>query len=99
MKILRAHHGFTTNSSSAAEWVTNLPGVPLSEFNAQGNVADSNVLISVTNQPTEEPQPSAKVASDNLIMLGGFVCTILGIFAVERIIRKKISAKRQAEAE
>lgn len=101
MKILRHHKGFTTNSSSSSEWVT--PGMsattlPDDAFDAQGNLIDTNQTTAASTNAAQtnavtEVDPDHHEAlnqnfSNNLIMIGGFICAILGIFAVERLLRK-----------
>jgi len=123
MKILRRHRGFTTNSSSASEWIDpERPpaSIPLDQFDADGNrilptpTPESGsgdggpATISLegfefnpfaTPSPSPSPKPEAtaapvpveeelpSVASENTAMVLGFLGAILGIFALERMLR------------
>ena len=106
MKILRSHKGFTTNSSSASEWVD--PGMPppaippLEVFDANGNLIEGADATPQKDLPTTSTSASATQSTtppsplaDNAIMLVGFVLTILGLFALERFIRSMLKKKSE----
>ena len=102
MKILRSHHGFTTNSSSASEWIRT--GGPETKhlgekFDAQGNLVTNYVsgsgsihttVVQTAKAPASTTAPASSNANNNLVMIGGLVGAVLGVFAIERIVRKAL---------
>lgn len=94
MKILRKRRGFTTNSSSTADWVQPdwiKPVAPPSDYpysstNSTTNTAAAPVTNVVISAP--RPEPHSKILSGNLVTIGGIVCTITGIFIIERLVRR-----------
>ncbi len=131
MKILRRHHGFTTNSSSASEWIdpeSPPASIPLDQFDAHGvRLPQSDGEVDLLNEdsapatisldgwtPTPRPgeqsrrevqpeksssPPRKDVASENVSMLIAFVGSVLGLFALERIIRRSLRARKNKEEE
>lgn len=139
MKILRRHRGFTTNSSSASEWIDpDRPpaSIPLDQFDAMGNRIPSTTPPSDTPPEaqgdggpatislegfefnpfaTPSPQPEApsapeatatatppeetlpSVASENTAMVLGFLGAVLGVFALERLIRLWLRKRKEVE--
>lgn len=112
MKILRRHRGFTTNSSSASEWVlpTKPPEVQRMEQQQAGQAvqtsdpAPSDSSVTQTSPPQSgsvtpvstapEPEPPPSLVVDNLIVIGGLLLTILGVFAIERLVRRVLRKAR-----
>lgn len=97
MNILRRFKGFTTNSSSAAEWTP--PSDLLNKDaatdgktaeNAPANVANS----AMTEKRTESAPGTASRLSENVTIIAGFALAVVGVFVVERLIRRLLRNRR-----
>lgn len=108
MKILRRHHGFTTNSSAASEWADlaaeyqRMAGLAspastsaTSATATSTDAAGGPVAISITSQTLattaavgESPPSRESPLVDNLFVLLGLALAIVGVFAVERLVRR-----------
>ena len=94
MKILRRHKGFTTNSSSASEWL--IPGKPVgggtNQYDASGNLV-SNASTTAVTEAASSPTPPSNPLAGNTLMVVGLLGAVLGLFAVERLIRRILKKK------
>jgi hypothetical protein len=122
MKILRRHRGFTTNSSSASEWIdpSDPPAsIPLDQFDASGSRIPTPQPTTATRDEgpatislegytapkpsaTSTPAPKAtpaprNIAAENTLMVFGFLGTVLGVFVLERIIRRKLRQRKEED--
>ena len=96
MRILRRHQGFTTNSSASSEWISDPidNAVPLMAVRPTASGA-SHASIPATGStsaatPATTPAPRPTVLWDNLQVVGGLLLAVLGIFALERWIRRRL---------
>ena len=97
MKIIRIRSGFTTNSSSASEWVPPEGVGPNGEdLSAE---PDSQVLQSGTETPA--PAPGILNTNNPVISLGLIGLAILLLFLIEEAVRrvlKKLKKKKHEES-
>ncbi len=102
MKILRRHLGFTTNSSASSEWsdisqmIRENPekfGLPPKEDDEQ----DATEENAATPTSDREPEPPPSFLAENLLAIGGLLLALLGIFALERILRRAWARHRARE--
>ena len=120
MKIIREHHGFTTNSSASSEWVDlaakyqQLAREQAAEEAAQrakeegltgdepaakqGGEIDGADSANESASPVIPEAPSAPPNPfiSNIATLGLIVCSVLGIFALERGVRKYLKTRKAA---
>ena len=114
MKIIREHHGFTTNSSASSEWVdlaakyqelarqqaaeeaakkAEEAGVSPDEPGA--NDADYSQQAAAPVVP-EAPSAPPNPLLNNIATIGLIIFSVLGIFAVERGLRKYLKQRKAA---
>ena len=97
MTILRRFKGFTTNSSSAAEWTP--PPDLLNGDAATGEKtaedAPANAANSAVTEKRAETAPgTASRLTENVTILAGFALAVVGVFVLERLIRRLIRNRR-----
>lgn len=121
MKIIREHHGFTTNSSASSEWVdlaAKYQELALQQAEEQANAISKpaeEANPDVKLDPAEKidtsdtlKQPSAPVVPEaptappnpfvsNLTTLGLIILSVLGIFALERGVRRYMKKRKEEE--
>jgi hypothetical protein len=103
MRILRRHLGFTTNSSASSEWTggpvgqTTPPGSkPLAAPDPAAPPATAPTQTAAYGGAAEAPgRPSP--LWDNVLVLGGILLAILGIFAIERLVRRRLRRRKAAD--
>ena len=114
MKIIREHHGFTTNSSASSEWVDlaakyqELARQQAAEEAAKkaeeagvspdkpgANDADNSQQAAAPVVP-EAPSAPPNPLLNNIATIGLIIFSVLGIFAVERGLRKYLKQRKAA---
>lgn len=90
MKIIRKRRGFTTNSSSAADWVE--PIVPI-VVNSNGVTTAAMTNQATTNHVSSVPTQN-QIMKNNVGSIAGVLCAVVGVFAFERLIRAILKRKR-----
>jgi hypothetical protein len=88
MRILRVRRGFTTNSSSASEWLD-------TASTAWGGV-DGEKNFTYSGE-SSSPKP-AEPATSNSIILIIVVGAVATLFGIERAIRKLFGKSRKGES-
>ncbi len=93
MKILRVRTGFTTNSSSAAEWVVVEPETDATAAASDTTPATTTPAAATSDTAVVKPMPKlVKATADrtvsNTVILGLLVAGLALLFALERLIRK-----------
>lgn len=113
MKILRRSFGYTTNSSSASEFVLSEdlqrqieeakrrkaiengeipPGEAVQEEPGAPTTGDSEGGTAPAEQPpAERPSPLL----ENAMVIGGLLLAVLGVFAIERAVRRTLRRARE----
>lgn len=91
MKIIRKRRGFTTNSSSAADWVVPVPTAADFATNAYLSATTSN-QVTTTAAPAQN-----QVLKNNVGSIAGVLCAVAGLFVVERLVRGFMKRKRGSE--
>ena len=98
MKIRRIRRGFTTNSSSAGEWV---PGQPTPTPTPRSKGGDHNLGKSFVLKPSTTPQsgssetpatPWSHVGMSSAL-LGGLALVVGGIILAEKLLSKNKGRK------
>jgi len=110
MKILGLHRGFTTNSSASSEWVSPKSMFKSGRFDENGNFipnegfappgvrqAETNATSSQASATPDNTRPN--VFADNAVMLLAFLAAVLGLFAIERFIRRMIKKVREQNSD
>jgi hypothetical protein len=109
VKVLRRHCGFTTNSSAASEWVsgpigpTTPPGWKPAAPGLLGGAATTAPSVAPTApvpgvaSAIESAETGARPSPllDNLAVLGGLLLAVLGVLAIERLIRRRLRRRSQ----
>ena len=103
MKILRVRTGFTTNSSSAAEWIVVEPETgPGSdtEATAPSTNATSDTAVAADTAAVrpvvKRVEPSPETAWNNSLLLALLVAALALLFAIERVVRRLL--RRRGES-
>jgi hypothetical protein len=75
--------------------------LPESAFDAQGNLIDTNVPSAMTNSASSisnsVPAAASETAPNNALMLGSLICAVVGIFALERFLRRLLKKPARPE--
>lgn len=107
MNILRRFKGFTTNSSSAAEW-TPPPDLlepdkpndadggtePSANSATQGAAQPASANSATVEESGRSDTAAASRLNENVTILAGFALAVLGVFVVERLIRRLVRNRR-----
>lgn len=110
MKILGLHRGFTTNSSASSEWVDPKSMFKSGKFDKNGNFIPNPEYAppgqrqdgksTTTSLATATPDTARpNFLAENAIMILCFLAAVMGLFALERFIRRLIKKLRADSAD